>query len=82
MDEQSLQGKVINGVADLCKKHNKPLSLFVGENELSEKQVKKLNAKHIFSIFENAKNVDDAILNGAFYLEKIAGNFQQKIKNH
>ncbi|MFK8009764.1 MAG: glycerate kinase [Saprospiraceae bacterium] len=75
LDEQSLQGKVINGIANLCKKHQKPFSLFVGKNELSKKHISDLNVKHIFSILENAKNVDDAILNGAFYLEQLANQF-------
>ena len=34
-----------------------------------------LNAKHTFSILENAKNVDDAMLNGTFYLEQLANKF-------
>jgi len=33
LDEQSLQGKVIDGGAQLCRKYDKPLSLFVGKNE-------------------------------------------------
>ncbi len=75
LDEQSLQGKVIHGIANLCKKHQKPFSLFVGKNELSKKQLQDLNAKHTFSILENAKNVDDAMLNGTFYLEQLANKF-------
>lgn len=75
LDEQSLQGKVVNGIADLCKKHQKPFFLFVGKNDLSQKQAIDLGTNHIFSILENAKNVDDAMLNGAFYLEYLANKF-------
>jgi glycerate kinase len=35
LDGQSLQGKVVDGVAALCRKHGKPLVLFVGKNELT-----------------------------------------------
>lgn len=68
LDEQSLQGKVISGVSNFCKKHQKPLSLFVGKNELTKKEIETLKIEHVFSILEIAKNKDDAMNNGAFYL--------------
>ncbi|MDG1435922.1 MAG: glycerate kinase [Saprospiraceae bacterium] len=79
LDEQSIQGKVVSGISNLCKKYHKPLSLFVGKNELSKKQIETLKVEHIFSISENVKNIDDAILNGALYLENLASLFKQKI---
>jgi len=72
LDLQSLQGKVINGVASLCKKHQKPLTLLVGKNDLQPKEMETLGAKYIFSIVDNAKNLQDAIANGSKYLEEIA----------
>lgn len=72
LDAQSLQGKVIDGVANLCKKYNKPLTLLVGKNDLQTKEMKILGAKYIFSIVDNAKNLQDAIANGSKYLEEIA----------
>ncbi len=78
LDEQSFQGKVVSGISNLCNKYQKPLYLFVGKNELSKKQIETLNVEHIFSIFEKAKNIDDAILNGALYLENLAILFKQK----
>ena len=72
LDQQSLQGKVVSGIAYLCKKHQKPLSLFVGKNELPQHQIDFLKTKHIFSILDHAKNIDDAMLNGTFYLEQSA----------
>lgn len=79
LDKQSLQGKVVSGISKLCLKYQKPLSLFVGKNELTEKQSKTLNTNHIFTILENAENIDDAILNGDLYLENLANRFQQNI---
>ncbi len=72
LDAQSLEGKVVDGIASLCKKHKKPLILFVGKNELSEKQIIQLGARQISSILEHAKSLEDAMLNGALYLEKLA----------
>ena len=72
LDEQSLQGKVVNGIANLCKKHNKPLSLLVGENKLSTYQIDSLKAKQIFSIIDKANNIQDAMSNGHLYLNKLS----------
>ncbi len=75
LDTQSLQGKVIDGVASLCKKHQKPLYLFVGKNDLPKQVTDNLAIKQIFSIAKNAKNLEDAMLNGAKYLEEMAQLF-------
>lgn len=72
LDEQSLQGKVIDGVARLCRKHTKPLTLFVGKNDLSTHETALLRATSIFSVSEHALNMEDAMSNGAKYLEQIA----------
>jgi glycerate kinase len=77
LDSQSLQGKVIDGVALLCKKYDKPLALFVGKNDLQPQDLHDLKAKHVFSISENAKNLEDAMLNGAVYLEEMAVQFRR-----
>ena len=77
LDEQSLQGKVVNGIANLCKQYEKPFSLFVGKSELSKQQMGSLKTKHIFSISARAKNTEDAMLNGAFYLKNMAAQFQK-----
>lgn len=79
LDKQSLQGKVISGIAGLCEKYDKPLVLFVGKNDLSTKDIKHLNAKHIFSISEKAKGIEDAMLNAATYLEEVAMNFRRML---
>lgn len=82
LDEQSLQGKVVNGISTLCKKHQKPLSLLVGKNELSQKQIDNLKIKHIFAIMDKAKNLDDALLNGHLYLKKMATKLFGCITNY
>ena len=71
LDDQSLQGKVIHGVAELCKKYNKPLYLFVGKNELENDKQLELNAKGIYEIMSVAKNEKDAITNGVAYLKEL-----------
>ena len=72
LDSQSLQGKVIDGVAQLCSKYSKPLTLFVGKNDLSEQDIGKLGVRQVLSIAERAKDMGDAMRNGANYLEEMA----------
>ena len=79
LDEQSLEGKVISGIATLCKKHQKPLALFVGKNELTFMQMNELNAKYIFSISDVAENFEDAMFNGEKYLTVLANTFRENI---
>ncbi len=79
LDEQSLQGKVIDGIAALCQKHQKPLSLFVGKNDLDETRLS-IHIQSIFSIMNIAKNSEDAMLNAVFYLEKLAKGFRSNFK--
>lgn len=72
LDEQSLQGKVIDGIAGLCKKHHKPLHLFVGKNDLNRKVLETLNIQSVLSIMEIAQNERDAMQNASSYLTKLA----------
>ena len=72
LDEQSLQGKVVSGVIDLCQKYVKPLALFVGRNDLEENATRTLGVRQVFSITDLSRNLSDAMENGAGYLEEMA----------
>jgi glycerate kinase len=77
LDAQSLHGKVIHGVASLCKKYQKPLFLFVGKNELEEKDLQSMKIKRVFSISEKARSLNDAMIRGDYYLEVLGFEFHQ-----
>lgn len=72
LDDQSLQGKVVSGVAALCQQYQKPLTLFVGKNDLSAQDLARLQLRQVYSITEQAKDSEDAMQNGAAYLEEMA----------
>ena len=71
LDEQSLQGKVIDGVAQLCQEHQKPLYLFVGTNALDAASCDALKVKKVFSVMEYAQNEEDAMLHTKAYLAQM-----------
>ena len=75
LDSQSLQGKVIDGIARLCKKHNKPLVLFVGKNELSNLEQQDLSIQQIFAVFDEAASLQDAMENASAYLKQLAHKY-------
>ena len=75
LDMQSLQGKVIDGIAKLCEKHEKPLALFVGKSELEEQHLRNIGVQTIYTITGQANDLEDAMLNGATYLRKMASDF-------
>ncbi len=74
LDGQSSQGKVVDGVGALCRKHGKPLDLFVGKNELTATEVQQLGANQVFSISDRATSLEDAMRNAAGYLKGMAAS--------
>ena len=72
LDTQTLEGKVIKGVLDLCKVYSKELILFVGQNQLSQEIWKKEGINRVEAVLDYAKDVEDAIRNAGEILEEIA----------
>lgn len=72
LDTQSLQGKVIDGITALCKKYEKDLYVFAGKNDLPQDHLGSLPVKKVFSIWELAGGLEDAMQNGKEYLMHLA----------
>ncbi len=72
LDSQTLEGKVVSGVADLAKQYQKPLALFVGQHELSEQAQADLGITNIYAVLEQAKNLEDAMVNAPRVLVHLA----------
>jgi glycerate kinase len=75
LDQQSLQGKVVDGVAQLCQEHQKPLYLFVGVNELDSPSSQEIKIEKVFSVMEYAENLEDAMSNTRQYLAQMSQAF-------
>lgn len=81
LDSQSLQGKVVGGVADICQKLQKPLLVVCGQNTLAQEVWQGSAIQQIFSLLDLAPSVENAIQQAAHYLEKLGeevGNFLRK----
>lgn len=79
LDSQSLQGKVVDGIAALCRQNNKPLTAFVGKNELSYQQQNAVGLESVYAVMDFANGFPDAMKNAALYLEKMAEKYAQEL---
>ena len=60
MDEQTLSGKVIKGLADLARKHQKPLLVIVGKNELDAEKVKLMGIRKVIQLLNGKTSENEA----------------------
>lgn len=77
LDPQTLKGKVVKGVLDICKKYKKQSVVLCGENSLTKAEEKKIGTK-IISLTGNRISKQDAIENAEFLLDKIGINLFNK----
>ncbi len=61
MDEQTLSGKVVKGVADLARKYNKPLVVLVGKNELDDEKTRILGINKVVPLMNANTSEADAL---------------------
>lgn len=71
IDDQSIKGKVVSGIADLCKKHDKKLILVCGESTMNSENLSKLYHSFLFSISEKGMSKEQAIREARERLIKI-----------
>jgi len=71
LDRQSLDGKVVSGVASLCRKHGKRLIIVCGVNELTAEESKPLHAERILSLAEVAGSAERARAQPQIWIEKL-----------
>jgi glycerate kinase len=53
MDEQTLSGKVVKGVADLSRKYHKKLIVIVGKNELSQEKTTVMGVNKVITLVDS-----------------------------
>ena len=76
LDAQSLDGKVIGGVAGLCRKYGKPLEAFVGTDCLGADKARALGIRRVHEVRALARDLADAMQRADGYLEALAAEVQ------
>ena len=80
LDRQSLQGKVVSGVINLSRDHDKITMLVVGQNALSRIETLELNINNVHSIMDYAQDLEDAMSNGKKYIREIGRRIALDLK--
>lgn len=71
LDTQSLQGKVVDGIADLCQKQQKPLHVVAGAASLEKAEWQNAGIRSVRTIMDLAVDQTDAMRNARSYLIRL-----------
>ncbi|MEJ6978925.1 glycerate kinase [Pedobacter sp. P351] len=82
IDDQSLNGKVISGLGELCKKLKKPLIAFCGKLNLTGDQMRQLNISSAYSIKGDETSLEEACKNAWDLLSNKAYETGIQLINH
>jgi glycerate kinase len=72
-----LQGKLVFAVAELCRKHNKPLIAVCGTLQIGLDQLKQCGITAAFSIINKPMDLDEAFAHAKSLLEDTSYNLAQ-----
>lgn len=78
IDEQSLYGKVVSGVASLAKKHNKRLFAVCGSASIEPSQLNRMGFERVYAILNDSISLNHAMENA----EVLLSNLSFAIGNH
>ena len=83
LDLQSLSGKVVSGIAELCRRYEKPLVIFCGVNKLLPHEEKELGAAAIYPLVRAGVSGETAMANAAALLNaEVRKCFAEQIFRH
>ncbi len=78
-DSQSLQGKVIDGIAKYAANGKIPLYAIVGQNEILDQLQYPLGLKEVIAISDFSLSLEDAIKNAPIYIKKAVKHLFSKL---
>ncbi len=71
LDRQSLQGKVVGQILELCNDLGKNLIVIAGDSDLDDKEFIDSGIAEIYTVMDKAKDLTDAMTNTDKYLKMI-----------
>ncbi len=72
LDEQTLEGKLVAGIAATGRRYIKPVIVLCGSKNISNHQLQQLGIAASYSILDQAKSLEDAIKNASSLLTDLA----------
>ena len=70
LDEQTLSGKVVKGVASLAARYSKPVVVIAGSASLDEAGIQSLGVSHVITLVNGQTSIDEAILHARELIRK------------
>ena len=72
VDAQTLQGKVVQGVGNVCRQYRVPLNVICGTLEASPAELKQLNVQRAYAVKEGSMTLAEALANTKARVEALA----------
>lgn len=63
LDEQTLSGKVVKGVASLANRYGKPVTALVGSSHVNNESLRQLHIDQVISLVDEATSTEEAVRN-------------------
>ncbi len=79
LDEQTLTGKAVAGVARLAGRHGKKLAVICGSSSLSAARLRSLGIHYLEAIMNQGRSLDDAMAHAFGYVEDAAAALAHRI---
>lgn len=79
LDEQTLTGKVVAGVAGVAGRHRKNLAAICGSSSLPAARLRSLGIHHLEAILNEGRSLDDAMAHAFGYVEEAAAALADRI---
>ncbi len=72
VDAQSISGKLLDGVAEMCLKTNSRLWVVCGDNTLPDNELERIGVERLFAVSQFEPSKERAIANAGYHIEKIS----------
>jgi glycerate kinase len=79
LDTQTLHGKVVSGVAEVCRRYQKPLYVVAGKNELTKSEAGALGVRGVFTLSETGESASNTMQNAYEAVKKCVYNHVSEI---
>ncbi|MDP3451524.1 MAG: glycerate kinase [Bacteroidales bacterium] len=72
VDLQSISGKLLDGVVEICLRKKRRLWVICGDNKLPDRDLERIGVERLFSVSQFEPSKERAIANADYHIEKIS----------
>lgn len=82
LDDQTLYGKTVKGLSDLCKKYDKDIIVICGVSKLKNEDLEKMNIKKVFQLIDKCATEEECMQNVNEKITQISSDITNWIKQN